>query len=237
MIIKSLLAFGAGFISFLTPCVLPIIPGYISYITGKSLNEIENNKKVVLLKTIIFSVGFSIVFITLGAAASALGNVLLFFTKELRIIAGTIIIIFSLYFLGILKINFLSTNRKIDTGDFKDNYFFPLIVGAAFAFGWTPCIGPILGSILALASTEESVNKGILLLLFYSSGLAIPFILSGYLIQKFIVISKNLKKNMNLITKTGGILLLITGILILINQLQIIGFYLMEYIPILQKLG
>tara|TARA_Y100000590_G_scaffold419042_1_gene520436 strand:- start:735 stop:1061 length:327 start_codon:yes stop_codon:yes gene_type:complete len=106
-----------------------------------------------------------------------------------------------------------------------------------FAFGWTPCIGPILGSILALASTEESVNKGILLLLFYSSGLAIPFILSGYLIQKFIVISKNLKKNMNLITKTGGILLLITGILILINQLQIIGFYLMEYIPILQKLG
>ena len=107
MIIKSILAFGAGFISFLTPCVLPIIPGYISYITGKSLNEIENNRNIVLMKTIIFTLGFSLVFITLGAAASALGNVLLFFTNELRIVAGIIIILFALYFLGILKLNFL----------------------------------------------------------------------------------------------------------------------------------
>ena len=107
----------------------------------------------------------------------------------------------------------------------------------AFAFGWTPCIGPILGSILALASTEESINKGILLLLFYSLGLAIPFILSGYLIQKFMIVSKNLKKNMNLITKIGGGLLLITGILVITNQLQVLGFYLLEYLPFLQKFG
>ena len=107
----------------------------------------------------------------------------------------------------------------------------------AFGFGWTPCIGPILGSILAIASTEESINKGILLLLFYSLGLAIPFILSGYLIQKFMIISKNLKKNMNLITKLGGSLLLITGVLIITNQIQSLGFYILKYIPILANIG
>ena len=107
----------------------------------------------------------------------------------------------------------------------------------AFGFGWTPCIGPILGSILALASTEQSLNRGILLLVFYSLGLAIPFILSGYLIQKFLVFSKNIKSKMNIILKSGGVLLLITGILMITNQLQAIGFYLLKYIPILQKIG
>ena len=107
----------------------------------------------------------------------------------------------------------------------------------AFGFGWTPCIGPILGSILALASTEQSLNRGILLLVFYSLGLAIPFILSGYLIQKFLVFSKNIKSKMNIIMKTGGVLLLLTGVLIITNQLQALGFYLLKYIPILQNLG
>ena len=107
----------------------------------------------------------------------------------------------------------------------------------AFGFGWTPCIGPILGSILALASIEESINRGILLLFFYSLGLAIPFILSGYLIQKFMIFSKNLKKNMNLITKIGGSLLLVTGILVITNQLQVLGFYILEYLPFLQRFG
>ena len=137
MIIKSILAFGAGFISFLTPCVLPIIPGYISYISGKPLPELEKNKNVVLLKTIIFSLGFSLVFITLGAAASAVGNVLLFFSNELRIVAGILIILFALNFLGLLNFNFLNTQKRFDTGDYKDNLIFPLIVGGAFAFGWT----------------------------------------------------------------------------------------------------
>ena len=114
---------------------------------------------------------------------------------------------------------------------------FPLIAGAAFGFGWTPCIGPILGSILALASTEQSLNRGILLLVFYSLGLAIPFILSGYLIQKFLVFSKNLKSKMNIILKSGGALLLITGILMITNQLQALGFYLLKYIPVLQNIG
>ena len=119
----------------------------------------------------------------------------------------------------------------------KSGILSSLVIGMAFGFGWTPCIGPILGSILAIASTEQSLNRGILLLVFYSLGLAIPFILSGYLIQKFILISKNLKQKMNVIEKTGGTLLLLTGFLIITDQLQILGFYLLEYLPFLGKIG
>ena len=237
MLIKCFLAFGAGFISFLTPCVLPIIPGYISYITGKKLEEMELNRRLILTKTIIFSLGFSSVFVSLGIAASFIGNVLLFFSNELRIFAGLIIIFFSLQLLGILNLNFLNKERKIETKSFKDNYIFPYVVGAAFAFGWTPCIGPILGSILALASIEETLFRAVILLSFYSLGLAIPFILSGYLTQRFLIFSKNFKKNINLISKTGGVILLITGILILTNQLQIIGFYILKIFPFMQNFG
>ena len=169
-------------------------------------------------------------------AATFIGQLLLKNSNELRIIAGLIIIIFSLQVMGVLKLNFLNFEKKFHSKNNK-GLFAPLILGMAFAFGWTPCIGPILGSILILASTEESINKGILLLSFYSLGLAIPFILSGYLFQKFLTISKNLKKRMNLITKLGGSLLLITGILIITNQLQALGFYLLEYLPFLAKFG
>ena len=140
MIVKLAFAFGAGFISFLTPCVLPIIPGYISYITGKNLNEIEQDKKNVLLKTILFSLGFSIVFIFLGATASAVGNILLFLSNELRIAAGILIILFSLHMIGVLNFKFLNQEKRYQTKSYSDNYAFPFLVGAAF-FGWTPCIG------------------------------------------------------------------------------------------------
>tara|TARA_B000000441_G_C21693752_1_gene321356 strand:- start:617 stop:1003 length:387 start_codon:yes stop_codon:yes gene_type:complete len=128
MLIKCFLAFGAGFISFLTPCVLPIIPGYISYITGKKLEEMEINRRLILTKTIIFSLGFSSVFVSLGIAASFIGNVLLFFSNELRIFAGLIIIFFSLQLLGILNLNFLNKERRIETKSFNDNYIFPYVV-------------------------------------------------------------------------------------------------------------
>ena len=234
--IDIFVAFGAGLISFLSPCVLPLIPGYIAYISGSSLNELLEKQNINLLPIIFFTLGFSIVFIIFGAAATFLGQLFLENSNHLRIVAGIIIIIFSLHIIGILKLNFLNFEKRIYS-EKKQGLFSPILVGMAFAFGWTPCIGPILGSILALAYTEEIINKGILLLLFYSLGLAIPFILSGYLIQKFMIVSKNLKKNMNLITKIGGGLLLITGILVITNQLQVLGFYLLEYLPFLQKFG
>jgi len=237
MLIKLILSFGAGFISFLTPCVLPIIPGYISYITGKKLNEIEKDKKAVLIKTILFSIGFSIVFIILGATASAVGNILLFLSNELRIAAGIIIIIFALQILGIFNFNFLNKEKRLETTSYKDNYAFPLVVGAAFAFGWTPCIGPVLGSILALSATETSIAKGILLLSFYSLGLAIPFILSGYYMSNFLTTRQGFSKYYGRVTKIGGIILLLTGVLIATNQIQVISFYILTIFPFLTTLG
>ena len=237
MIVKLFFAFGAGFISFLTPCVLPIIPGYISYITGKNLDEIEQDKRNVLLKTILFSLGFSIIFIFLGATASAVGNILLFLSNELRIAAGIVIILFSLQMLGIFNFSFLNQEKRMETKDYKNNYAFPLLVGASFAFGWTPCIGPVLGSILALSATEASVSSGVLLLSFYSLGLAIPFILSGYYMSKFLTTRKSFSKYYGRVTKTGGVILLLTGVLIATNQIQVISYYILTIFPFLTTLG
>ena len=234
--IELIVAFGAGLISFLSPCVLPLIPGYISYISGNSLNELIEKKNINLTPIILFTFGFSIVFIIFGAASTFLGKVLLQNSYELRIAAGLIIILLSLHIIGLINIKFLNFEKRVET-KISNNFYSPFIIGMAFAFGWTPCIGPILGSILVLASTTENMYKGILLLSFYSLGLAIPFILSGYLIQKFILVSKNIKKKMNLITKIGGILLLLTGILILTNKLQALGFYILYYLPFLETIG
>jgi len=230
------IAFGAGLISFLSPCVLPLIPGYISYISGSSLNELIEKKNINLTPIILFTVGFSVVFIIFGAASTFLGQVLLQNSYELRIAAGLVIVILSLHIIGVINIKFLNFEKRIQTNK-NTNFYSPILIGMAFAFGWTPCIGPILGSILVLAATEENINKGILLLILYSLGLALPFILSGYLIQKFLVFSKNFRKNINLVSKIGGIILLITGILILTNQLQALGYYLLNVLPFLQNFG
>jgi len=230
------IAFGAGLVSFLSPCVLPLIPGYISYISGSSLNELVEKKNVNLIPIFLFTLGFSIVFIIFGAASTFLGQVLLQNSYELRIAAGLIIIIFSLQIIGFINLQFLNYEKRIQTN--TNSYFYsPILIGMAFAFGWTPCIGPILGSILVLAATEENINKGIMLLISYSLGLALPFILSGYLIQRFLIFSKNFKKNINLVSKIGGIILLITGILVLTNQLQALGFYLLNVLPFLRNFG
>ena len=234
--IELVIAFGAGLISFLSPCVLPLIPGYISFISGASLNELLANKKINIIPLILFTLGFSFVFIMFGAAASYLGQVLLQNSQTLRIIAGLVIVVFSLQLIGIVNIGFLNFEKKIYTKK-NNNIWFSFIIGMAFGFGWTPCIGPILGSILALASTEETIFRAIILLSFYSLGLAIPFILSGYLMQRFLMFSKNFKKNINLVSKGGGVILLITGILILTNQLQVLGYYILNSLPFLQNFG
>ena len=232
------IAFLAGLISFLSPCVLPLIPGYISYISGTSLEKlIEKKNNLVVVKTIFFTLGFSLVFIVLGSTASFLGTLFLNNSNILRIIAGIIIIFFSLHFLGIFNLKFINKDIRIFTNQYSHNLTFPLLVGAAFGFGWTPCIGPILGSILALAAIEENINESILLLSFYSLGLAIPFIISGILIDKFLFFSKNFRKYISAITKVGGIILLLTGIGILTGQLQVLGFFILEYFPPLASMG
>ena len=234
--VELLIAFGAGLISFLSPCVLPLIPGYVSFISGQSLQEILKSKQIDFLPLVLFCSGFSTVFIILGASASFLGQTLLQNSEILRIIAGIIIIIFSLQLIGLINIGYLNLEKRFDAKK-SQNIFFPYVIGLAFGFGWTPCIGPILGSILALASIEETLSRAVILLIFYSLGLAIPFILSGYLIQRFLLFSKNFKRNINIISKIGGFILLITGILILTNQLQSLGFYIIKIFPFMQNFG
>ena len=151
--IELFIAFGAGLISFLSPCVLPLIPGYISYISGSSINELLEKKNVNLIPIILFTIGFSIVFIIFGAASTFIGQVLLKNSYELRVAAGLIIIVLSLHILGVINLKFLNYEKRIQT-NININFFSPILIGMAFAFGWTPCIGPILGSILVLASTE-----------------------------------------------------------------------------------
>ena len=237
MILNLLIAFSGGFVSFLSPCVLPLIPGYISYISGQTLDEIIEDKKLVLLKTIFFSVGFSIVFVSFGITASFIGKFLINYSNQLRIIAGLIIILFSLQLIGLINLKILNSEARFFTKNYRNNSIFPVIVGMAFGFGWTPCIGPILGSILALAAIEENIGKGILLLSFYSLGLAIPFIISGVLIDKFLFFSKSFRKYISTITKIGGAILLLTGIAILTGQLQVLGYFILEYFPSLGNIG
>ena len=232
------IAFLAGLISFLSPCVLPLIPGYISYISGTSLDKINYKKRnLVVVKTIFFTIGFSLVFIALGSTASFLGKFFITNSNTFRIIAGTIIIIFSLQLIGITNFNFMNRDTRIFSNNYSNNFAYPVLIGAAFAFGWTPCIGPILGSILTLAAIEENMSKSVLLLSFYSLGLAIPFIISGILINKFLLFSKKFRKYILIITKTGGVILLLTGIAILTSKLQFFGFFILEYFPLLGNIG
>ena len=232
------IAFLAGLISFLSPCVLPLIPGYICYISGSTLDKLVGKKSnLVLLKTIFFSLGFSLVFISFGLTASFIGKFFLTNSDFFRIAAGIVIILFSLHILKIFNFNFMNKELRIFTNKYNKGLHFPLLVGAAFGFGWTPCIGPILGSILTMAAIEENISRGALLLTFYSMGLAIPFIISGVLFNKFLFFSKSFKKYINIFTKVGGSILLLTGIGILTGQLQTLGFFILEYFPFLGNFG
>ena len=238
MTVSLSLAFLAGIISFLSPCVLPLIPGYVSFICGNTLNELDlKSKNFIFKKALYFSFGFSLVFIFLGATVTFIGSFLLHNSQILSTISGSLIIFFGIFLSGLIKINFLNKNFKDYQIKFSNNLLFPFIVGIGFGFGWTPCIGPILGSILAYTAMENSLYTGILLLSFYSLGLAVPFVISSLVIKKFLIFSKKSKSYLSKIKKFSGIILLITGILIITGKLQIIGFYLIELFPFLQKFG
>ena len=232
------LSFIAGIVSFLSPCVLPLIPGYLSFICGTDLENLQKKSKYFILeKSLLFVLGFSIIFILLGASSTFFGSFLLNKSNIFSNVISIIIIFFGLYLLGIVKFNFLNKELKFYISKYSNSFFFPLIVGMGFAFGWTPCIGPILGSILALASLENTLIQGIFLLITYSIGLGIPFVLAGYYMGNFLVFSKKARKFISKIQKISGLVLIVTGILILTSKLQSIGFYLLEALPFLGKLG
>jgi cytochrome c-type biogenesis protein len=232
------LSFFAGIISFLSPCVLPLIPGYISFINGTTLEGLEDkNKNFIFKETLLFTIGFSLVFIALGATATFFGALLLKYSKIFTTIVGILIIFFSLNMIGLLQLRSLNQDFRFHFHNQIKKSYMSFLVGIGFGFGWSPCIGPILGSVLALASLETTILKGIILLLIYSIGLAIPFILSGIFITKFLVFSKKTRMHIVQIQKISGYVLLVTGVLIVTGKLQTLGFYLIEWFPFLAKLG
>jgi len=232
------IAFLAGVFSFLSPCVLPIVPGFMSYIVGKSFSDLQNSSKKDNLKLlpliILFIIGFSLVFIIMGASIDYISDSFYDLKKEMNIFSGILIIFLGLFFLGILKVPLLDLERKINFDKLQNLSFFPFLVGMAFAFGWSPCIGPILGSVLAIA-IDDSIN-GTLLLTIYSIGLGIPFLIVGLMMGKLIILTKNLAKFSRYFQILTGLVLILTGILILNGTIQSLGFQLNSILPSLELL-
>ena len=234
--IEIFLAFGAGLISFLSPCVLPLIPGYISYISGSTLNELLEKKSTNLFPIVLFTVGFSIVFISFGATATFLGSLVLDNSNTLRIVAGAIIIVFSLQIIGVINLKFLNYEKRFQA-DKKSGVFSSILIGMAFGFGWTPCIGPILGSVLSIAASSETVTYGIVLLMLYSAGLGIPFLIAAYAINGFMKFLSRIRGYIRVIEIFTGLLLILFGILILTNRIQELAFFFIKYFPFLAQFG
>lgn len=218
-------AFIAGLLSFLSPCVLPLIPSYITYITGISFAELQADvqshevRRRTILHSLLFILGFTFIFVMLGASASLIGSFLMSHMHEVRKVGGILIIIFGVHLSGLLPIHFLLGDKRFVVKNRPAGYLGSFFIGVAFAAGWTPCIGPILASILMVAATEETVWKGIALLLTYSLGLGIPFFLSSLALHQFLIIFNRFKKYIRIFEVITGIFLIIVGVLVFTNSL------------------
>ena len=243
---SALAAFFGGALSFLSPCVLPLVPGYLCFAAGLQFSELSEldakgeATKRILPGALAFVGGFSAVFIALGAGASAINPLLLSYQAELGQIAGAAIIILGLHVGGIIRIPFLAREARLDSRRIEQSsapLIAAFIMGLAFAFGWTPCIGPILATILALAAARESMGEGVSLLAFYAAGLGLPFILAALGVGKFMAASQRIKQNMVWVERGAGGLLVITGGLIMFGSLQALASYLLDWFPFMSKLG
>ena len=225
-----LAAFVAGLLSFLSPCVLPLVPGYVSLISGASVEELQGPQRrmlrTVMLHSLTFVLGFSIVFIALGAVATGVGQVFNQYHSLLSKLAGVIVIIFGLHLTGILKIKALYADKRLHDVKGGSSAVGSFAVGFAFAFGWTPCIGPILATILVLAGAQETVWKGVILLAVYSLGLAVPFLLTSLGVDRFLAFYSRFRRHLHTVEVLSGVLLIAIGVLIFLNNLRLLSGYL-----------
>jgi len=233
--VSLFLAFSAGVLSFASPCILPLIPSYVTYITGLSLERLKTegekgHRMETFFHSLAFVLGFSIVFISLGASASLLGQVMARHQTLLRKVGGVIVVIFGLHFSGLINIRFLQVYKKAELKEKPVGYLGSVIIGLVFGAGWTPCIGPILASILLYAGTAETMTRGITLLTAYSLGLGIPFIISAVAINSFLSFFQGIVRHMRALTVISGILLILIGILIYTNSLTSISTYFNRWI-------
>jgi cytochrome c-type biogenesis protein len=227
--ISYLVAFAAGFLSFLSPCLLPLIPSFIAYITGisfadlKSSNPRSDVRRKTMVHSALFILGFSVVFILLGLTATVMGKALWQYQKAIRILGGALIVLFGLSLVGILKLDFLMKERRLDIKAKGATYAGSFLIGVTFAAAWTPCAGPILGSILVLAGTKTDVIQGAKLLAVYSAGIGVPFFLTGLLVNSFLENFNRFKKFLKIVNVVGGAFLVIVGILVMTNYFTVLG--------------
>jgi len=231
----------AGLLSFLSPCVLPIVPGYLCFIAGTSLDKALDSQEVlrinILKYAISFVLGFSTVFVIMGASATYLSSLLYEYFDYLRIIGGIIIIIFGIHFTQLIQLPFLNSDTRIQINNYKPGLIGSYIVGLSFAFGWTPCIGPILGSVLSVAASSENISEGTFLLVLYSAGLGVPFVIAAYGIGAFLKFLSKIRKHIRTIEIFTGLLLILFGVLILTNRIQELAFFFIKYFPFLTQIG
>ncbi|MEM6665619.1 MAG: cytochrome c biogenesis protein CcdA [Pseudomonadota bacterium] len=237
-------AFFAGLISFVSPCVLPLVPPYLCFLAGTTLDQLTKEEGVdravrrrAVLAALAFVLGFSTVFILLGATASVLGQVLRQYMSWLEIIAGVLIIVMGLHFLGVFRIGLLFKEARIQTSGRPVGLAGAYGMGLAFGFGWTPCIGPILAAILAVAASRETVNEGIVLLMIYSAGLGVPFLLAALGMGSFIKVMKRFRGQFHNVERAMGGLLVVTGVLFLTGMMSSMAFWLLETFPVLATVG
>jgi cytochrome c-type biogenesis protein len=223
-------AFLAGLLSFLSPCVLPLVPGYVSLISGASVDELQADSNRLLTRvmghSLMFILGFSIVFIALGAVATEVGQMLARYKSLLAQVAGVIIILFGLHLTGVLKIRALYADKRLHNLKAGSTPWGAFLIGFAFAFGWTPCVGPILAVILGFAAAQDSIVKGILLLSVYSLGLAVPFLLTSVGIERFLRFYGRFRRHLNAVEVASGVLLIVLGALLVMNRFTVISGYL-----------
>lgn len=225
------IAFSAGLLSFLSPCVLPLIPSYVTFITGVGIDDLARERRTALVHGLLFILGFTIVFLALGATATLLGRMMFQYRDWITRIGGVIIIVFGLYLLGAMRIDALSRERRVHVADKPVGYVGTVLVGLAFGAGWTPCLGPVLASILVYTSSQADFARGMGLLTSYSLGLAVPFLLSALAVERFMAFFRRMRRQMVWVTRFTGVLMIGIGLLLVTNYFTILASYLQAFTP------